>query len=89
MKLIVRFGFQSRLRGALRVPSLVVSDLCSETKGYPGSSPATTYVQRSDLCSNRPANVQVSMKQGKVVVRSYRKKQSRYLVNLLIQKYFH
>ena len=57
MKLIVRFGFQSRLRGALRVPSLVVSDLRSETKGYPGSSPATTYVQRSDLCSNRPANV--------------------------------
>ena len=57
MKLIVRFGFQSRLRRALRARRLVVSDLRSETKGSPGSSPAATYVQRSDLCRNRPANV--------------------------------
>ena len=56
MELIVRFGFQSRLWRALRACRLVVSDLRSETKGSPGSRPAATYVQRSDLCRNRPAN---------------------------------
>ena len=36
----------------------------------PGSSPATGYVQRRALCSNRAANVYVSLKRVEVVVRS-------------------
>ena len=37
--------------------SLVVSDLHSESKGSPVSSPAASYVQRWALCSNYPANI--------------------------------
>ena len=38
----------------------------------PGSSPAASYVQRWTLCSNRPANVYISVKLVEGVVRSYR-----------------
>ena len=46
-----------RLNTNSRARNLVISDLRSETKGSPGSSPAASYVQRWALCSNRPANV--------------------------------
>ena len=36
----------------------------------PDSSPAASYVQRLALCSNRPANVWVSVKRVEVAVRS-------------------
>ena len=41
----------------VKARSLVVSDLRLEAKGFPGSSPAATYVQKWLLCSNRQANV--------------------------------
>ena len=36
----------------------------------PGSSPAASYAQRWAPCSNRPANVQASVKRVEVVVTS-------------------
>ena len=50
----------------LRARSLVISDLRSETKG---SSLAASSVQRSSLCSNRLANVKMSVRRMEVVVR--------------------
>ena len=43
------------------------------TPKVPGSSPAATYMQRRALCSNWLPNVEVSVKQVEVVVRSLTK----------------
>ena len=50
----------------------MVSDLRSETSGspVPGSSPATSYVQRWALCSNRPVNVSGFVERVEVVKRN-------------------
>ena len=43
---------------------------CARKRKVPGSSPDASYVQRWTPCSNRPANVYVSVKRVEVVVRS-------------------
>ena len=45
---------------------------CARKLKVPSSSPATSYVQRWAPCSNRPLNVEVSVKRVEVVVRSSR-----------------
>ena len=57
------------LQTILRAHSLVVSDLCSEIKGF-RLSPTDIYVQSWVLCSSYPANVYVSVRRVEVVVRS-------------------
>ena len=43
---------------------------CARKTEVPNSSPAATYVQRWAVCSNRPANVELSVKRVEVIVRS-------------------
>ena len=43
---------------------------CAQKLNFPDSSPAASYVQWLALCSNCPANVQVS-ERVELVVRSY------------------
>ena len=45
---------------------------CARKPKVSGSSPAAAYVQRWALCSNRTANVKVSVKRVEVVVRSWK-----------------
>ena len=52
-----------------RARSLVISNLRSASKFF-GSSPDATYVQMFALCSNCPVNVEVSVKQVEMVVKS-------------------
>ena len=42
---------------------------CAQKPKVPGLSPAASYVQRWAVCSNRPDNIQVSVKHLEVVVR--------------------